>query len=47
MNEEGAREKMEWAAMKQEGVQDQLNDADEIYHSSVEILSHYWRPGDW
>ena len=46
MNEEGATDEMEWAAMEQEEVQDQLNDADEIYHISVEILSHYWRLGD-
>ena len=37
---------MEWYSMEQEEVQDQLNDADEMYHSPVEILYHYWRPED-
>ena len=45
-NEEGATDKMEWAAMEQEEVQDQLKNTDEIYHSPVEILSYYWIPED-
>ena len=27
-------------------MQDRLNDVDKIYHSSVDILYHYWRPGN-
>ena len=46
VNEEGATDEMEWAAMEQEEVQDQINNSDEIYHSPVEILSYYWRPED-
>ena len=29
--------------MEREEAQDQLNDADEIYHSPVDILSYHWR----
>ena len=37
---------MDWSAMGQKEVQDQLNDADKLDICPVNILLCYWRPED-
>ena len=43
VNENGTTDEMKWAAMGQEEVQDQHNDADEIDICLIDILLCYWK----
>ena len=43
VNKNGKTDKMDWAAMVQEEVQDQLNDAKKYDICPIDILSYYWK----
>ena len=43
VNKNGTIYEMDWAAMGQEEVQDQLNDAEKYNTCPINILSHYWK----
>ena len=43
VNENGTTDEMDWAAMLQEEVQDQHNDADKLGICPIDILSCYWK----
>ena len=43
MNDKGTTDEMDWAAMLQEEVQDQPNDADKLGICPIDILSCYWK----
>ena len=43
MNKNGTTDDMNWSAIRQEEVQGQKNDAEEIYICPIDILLCYWK----